>query len=136
MSALRLASRNLAAMARPQGVRYFQSSRTVLGPIIEANDQTFLQEIKREGPIIVDFHAEWCGPCKFMDPILKDKANNSNITLIKVNIDECPQITAKHEIRGVPTIFAYENGKSVAQSVGALNKGQLDAFVEKSFGNK
>ncbi|KAG0270419.1 hypothetical protein DFQ27_007571 [Actinomortierella ambigua] len=136
MNALRLASTNISAVVRPQGVRYFQSSRAALGPILHATDSDFTTLIKRDGRIIVQFHAEWCGPCKFMDPILAAKAENSDITLIKVDIDACPTVANQHQIRGVPTLKAYKGGAELKESVGALRPPQLDAFIDEAFGKK
>ncbi|KAF9976962.1 hypothetical protein BGZ73_007366 [Actinomortierella ambigua] len=134
MNALRLASANIAAVARPQGVRYFQSSRAALGPILKATDGDFATLIKREGRIVVDFHAEWCGPCKFMDPVLAKMAEDTDITLIKVDVDECPQIAQQHQITGVPTLKTFKDGKELKKNVGALSPPMLNQFISQSFG--
>lgn len=87
-----------------------------------------LNELKseiKEGNVIVDFFANWCGPCKMMMPVLDDIEKTENIKVIKINVDENPEITSEFNIRSVPTFFFYKEGNEVARTVGTFNKATL-----------
>jgi len=83
-------------------------------------------------PVLVDFWAEWCGPCKQIAPALEEMATemDGRVTIAKVNIDENPGIPSKYGVRGIPTLMLFKNGEVAAMKVGALPKSQLVEWVE------
>lgn len=100
--------------------------------IIHLTDSSFESDVlKAEGPILVDFWAEWCGPCKMIAPILDEIAVEfeGKLTITKLNIDQNPATAPKYGIRGIPTLLLFKNGEVAATKVGALSKGQLKDFL-------
>ena len=98
------------------------------------SDASFEQEVlKSDKPVLVDYWAEWCGPCKMIAPILDDVATQygDKLQVAKMNVDENRDIPAKFGIRGIPTLMLFKNGELAATKVGAMNKGQLTAFLDQ-----
>ncbi|MDU4092115.1 MAG: thioredoxin TrxA [Pantoea sp.] len=100
--------------------------------IVHLTDSSFETDVlKAEGLTLVDFWAEWCGPCKMIAPILDEVAEeyDGKLTIAKLNIDENPETAPKYGIRGIPTLLLFKNGEVAATKVGALSKGQLKEFL-------
>lgn len=90
--------------------------------------------LKADRPVVVDFWAEWCGPCKMIAPALEEIAGDlgDRITVAKLNIDENPSTPSKYGVRGIPTLMLFKDGAVAATKVGALPKGQLQAWIEEN----
>ncbi|GAA0845565.1 MAG: thioredoxin TrxA [Cupriavidus sp.] len=88
--------------------------------------------LKSDKPVLLDFWAEWCGPCKMIAPILDEVAKDygDRVQIAKINVDENQQVPAKFGIRGIPTLILFKNGEVAAQKVGALSKKQLTEFLD------
>lgn len=87
----------------------------------------FSEIINQDTPVLVDFYAEWCGPCKMMSPILKDVKDSlkERVTIIKIDVDKNQELAAKYQVRGVPTMLLFKNGKQVWRQSGVLQKDEL-----------
>lgn len=100
---------------------------------IAVNDTQFEAEVlKAEGPVLVDFWAEWCGPCKMLSPLVDQLADElrGRVKVVKVNIDEAPEAPTKYGVRGIPTLMIFKEGQVVDTRVGGMPKGQLTEWVE------
>ncbi len=103
--------------------------------ILELADDTFEQEvIKSDIPVLVDYWAEWCGPCKIIGPVLEDVADeyDGKVKIAKLNIDDNPDTPPSYGIRGIPTLMLFKNGEVEATKVGAVSKSQLTAFIDSN----
>ena len=103
--------------------------------IVHLSDTGFERDVLESGkPVLVDYWAEWCGPCKMIAPILEDIAEeyDGRVTIAKLNIDENPATPPKYGIRGIPTLMLFKNGAVEATKVGALSKSQLTAFLDSN----
>ena len=100
---------------------------------IAVTDSSFDAEVlSASGPVLVDFWAEWCGPCKMIAPFLEELATEmaGKVTVAKVNIDENPQTPMKYGVRGIPTMILFKDGQVAATKIGALPKSKLYEWVE------
>ena len=97
-----------------------------------SDDKFDADVLKTEGLVLVDYWAEWCGPCKMIAPLLDEVAKDygDKLRIVKVNVDDNQEITAKYGIRGIPTLKLFKNGEEVATKVGALSKSQLTQFLD------
>ncbi|MEJ6022981.1 thioredoxin TrxA [Ramlibacter sp. PS4R-6] len=102
--------------------------------IKHVSDATFESDVLNAGkPVLVDYWAEWCGPCKMIAPILDEVAGTygDKLQVAKMNVDENREIPAKFGIRGIPTLMLFKNGELAATKVGAMSKAQLTAFLDQ-----
>ncbi len=103
--------------------------------IKNVSDATFEGEVMRSSlPVLVDYWAVWCGPCKQISPILDELAGHyhGKVTIAKMNVDENKAIPAKYGIRGIPTLMLFKDGKLAATKVGAVTKAQLTTFIDSN----
>ena len=102
--------------------------------IVYTSDASFENDVlKADVPVLLDFWAEWCGPCKMIAPILEEVATDyaGRVRVAKINIDENPHTPPKFGIRGIPTLMLFKDGSVEAQKVGALSKRQLTEFLDQ-----
>ncbi len=103
--------------------------------IVHVSDESFEQEVLNASePVLIDYWAEWCGPCKMIAPIIDELAEEygEKIKIAKFNIDENPETPPKYGIRGIPTLMLFKNGNVEATKVGAVSKSQLAAFIDSN----
>jgi thioredoxin 1 len=96
-------------------------------------DQSFAAEVlNSDKPVLLDFWAEWCGPCRMIAPALEEisAALGEQVTVAKINIDENPETPGKYGVRGIPTMLLFKNGEVAAQKVGAAPRGQIQSWLE------
>jgi thioredoxin 1 len=103
--------------------------------IVHLSDSSFEEDVLNNSlPVLVDYWAEWCGPCKSIAPILEDISTeySDKVVIAKLNIDDNTETPPKYGIRGIPTLMLFKNGEVEATKVGALNKSQLTAFLDQN----
>jgi thioredoxin 1 len=103
--------------------------------IVNVTDSSFDKEVlNADGPVLVDYWAEWCGPCKMIAPILDEIAGeyDGRLKIAKLNIDDNAETPPRYGIRGIPTLMLFKNGAVEATKVGALSKSQLTAFIDSN----
>lgn len=100
---------------------------------VAVNDTEFENEVlQSDKPVVVDFWAEWCGPCKQLSPVVDEIAEDlkDSVKVVKVNIDEAPEAPTKYGVRGVPTLMIFKDGQVVDTRVGGMPKSQLQEWIE------
>ena len=103
--------------------------------IVHVTDDTFEEEVLNSGaPVLVDYWADWCGPCKMIAPVLDEIADEyeGKLKITKLNIDENPNTPPRYGIRGIPTLMLFKDGEVEATKVGAVSKSQLTAFIDSN----
>jgi thioredoxin 1 len=103
--------------------------------LIKTTDSSFPTDVLNSAtPVVVDFWAEWCGPCKMIAPALEELAGElaGKVTIAKINIDENPQVPMKYGVRGIPTLMIFQHGQVAATKVGALPKTKIKEWIEAS----
>jgi len=103
--------------------------------IIDVTDESFEHEVLGSSdPVLVDYWAEWCGPCKMIAPVLEEIAveYSGRVRVAKLNIDDNPSTPPRYGIRGIPTLMLFKNGEVEATKVGAVSKSQLTAFIDSN----
>ncbi len=103
--------------------------------VLHVNDSEFNETVlKASGPVLVDYWAEWCGPCKMIAPVLNEIAKDyaGKLIVAKINIDDNPETPQHYGVRGIPTLMLFKNGEVEATKVGALTKSQLATFIDSN----
>jgi thioredoxin 1 len=103
--------------------------------IVHVSDSSFEQDVlKSNVPVLLDFWAEWCGPCKMIAPILDQIAAEyaGRVVVAKMNVDENPKTPMKFNVRGIPTLILFKNGQAEGQKIGAVRKGDVAAFLDSN----
>ena len=90
--------------------------------------------LKSSEPVVVDFWAEWCGPCRMISPALEEISNemDGKVKIAKLNVDENPDVTIRYGVRSIPTLIMFKNGEPVSMQVGAVSKAKLSAWISES----
>ncbi len=104
-------------------------------PTMKTTDSDFAADVlESDVPVVVDFWAEWCGPCKAIGPALEEISDElgAKVKIVKVNIDENPSTPQQYGVRGIPTLLIFENGEIKSEKVGALPKSKLSEWIEES----
>ena len=97
--------------------------------VIHGNEESF-KELIKDGKVIVDFFATWCGPCKMLTPVVEQLASQySDIKFVKIDVDECPNISKEYGIMSVPTLLKFENGELIDTKIGYLNINEFENWV-------
>ncbi len=104
------------------------------GKIVDINESQFESEvIKSQTPVLVDFWAPWCGPCKILGPVLEELASETDrVKFVKVNVDENQDLAQKYEVMSIPTIFLFKNGEIIDSFLGTLGKNDLIAKLDQN----
>lgn len=101
--------------------------------LLQVDDNSFATEVLQSTlPVLVDFWAEWCGPCKMLSPVLEEisPTYSNKVKIVKLNVDHSTEVPATYGIRGIPTLILFKNGKAVVTKVGAMSKAQLTSFLD------
>jgi thioredoxin 1 len=108
------------------------STASTRGKVEHADEATFQQQVlESDVPVLVDFYADWCGPCKMIAPVLEEVAREvQGVRIVKVNVDNSPRLAARYGISSIPSLLVFKDGQIVSQHVGLAGKAQLKALLE------
>ena len=100
--------------------------------VLKVNDNTFEQEVLKSNiPVLVDFYADWCGPCKMLSPTVDEvAAENDDIKVVKVNVDESQNVAIKYQVMSIPTLVVIKNGNEINRSVGVIDKAEILSMIK------
>ena len=99
--------------------------------VIKITSENFESEVlKAEKPVLVDFWAEWCGPCRMMAPVVEELEMGNEVKFAKINIDECPELAEKYNVMSIPTFKCFKNGTEIGTTVGVQGKGDLVRIIK------
>jgi len=104
-----------------------------MGTILDITDPQFDSEVLASKiPVLIDFWAPWCGPCRMLAPVIEELAPeySGRLKFVKINVDECPEAPAKYGVRGIPTLLIIKDGSVIATKVGALSRSALQSFID------
>ncbi len=97
--------------------------------IVYSNSESFKKDIEK-GTVLVDFYADWCGPCKMLEPILQEIDGSSNLSIVKVDVDKYQDIASDYGVMSMPTMILFKDGEQKAQKIGLTSKEDLEAWIE------
>lgn len=98
--------------------------------VIQTNENDFQKDVLAKDFVVVDFYANWCGPCRMILPYLEEIASELNVDIVKVNIDESPNIASQYNVMSIPTIIIFKNGEKISTNVGAASKARLIDWIK------
>ncbi|MCL8211587.1 Thioredoxin [Mesoplasma sp. JKS002658] len=99
--------------------------------IVKINSVDEFNQAKNEGKVLVDFYADWCGPCKMMEPMIEELVNeNSDLTVLKVNVDNLPDLAAEFAIMSIPTLVLFKDGEATSKLIGLQSKQKISQFIQ------
>ena len=101
--------------------------------MLHTNEDNFQENVLDKHFVVVDFYADWCGPCRMISPFLEAIEAEMGIEIAKVDIDEASRIAAKYEVMSIPTVMIFKDGNKVAENVGAASKARLAEWIQKHF---
>jgi len=106
------------------------------GNIVVGNAENFDNLLSSDTPVLVDFWAEWCTPCRYMEPVLKELAGSfsGRVVFVQLNVDESPAIASKYDVRAIPTFILFRDGRQVKRFLGAVGREPLEAALREALG--
>jgi len=119
-----------------EGVPRCGSCHRLLPWLVDASEESFDAELSASVPVVVDFWAPWCGPCKWIAPAVEElgRTHAGRVKVVRLNIDDAPGIADRHNVRGIPTLLVMQNGQEVDRLTGAARKPDLMAWLERHLG--
>ncbi|GHU12528.1 thioredoxin [Alphaproteobacteria bacterium] len=101
--------------------------------MILTNDKNFESDVLEKDLVVVDFYADWCGPCRMISPLLEEIQSEMTVDVVKVNIDESPDIASTYNIMSIPTLVIFKNGEKISTNVGAASKARISDWIKSHF---